>query len=90
MLLSTKMLVKILRLIIDSYVRQSTRISWDKVYTNYLQLLNGVNHGGVLSAKLFTLYIDGSFTELKQSGYGYHINILMHMTLFYHALALEG
>ena len=28
---STKMAVKILKLIIDSYVRQSTRISWDNV-----------------------------------------------------------
>ena len=66
--------VKILRLIIDIYVGQSTRISWDNVYclyTNYLQLLNGVKQGGVLSAKLFTLYIDGFFTE---SGYGCHIN----------------
>ena len=74
LLLSTKMPVKMIRLIIDSYVRQSTRISWDNVYTNYFQLLNGVKQGGVLSAKLFTLYIDGLFTELKQSGYGCHIN----------------
>ena len=37
-------------------------------------MLNGVKPGGVLSAKLFTLYIDGLFTELKQSGYGCHIN----------------
>ena len=43
-------------------------------YTNYFQLLNGVKQGGVLSAKLFTLYIDGLFTEIKQSGYGCHIN----------------
>ena len=28
----------------------------------------------VQSAKLFTLYIDGLFIELKQSGYGCHIN----------------
>ena len=80
----------------SSYVRQSTRISWDNVYTNYFQLLNGVKQGGVLSAKLFTLYIDGLFTELKQSGYECHINntymgaLFMQMTLFYHALALEG
>ena len=69
LLLSRKMSVKILRLIIDSYVRQSTRISWDNVYNNNFQL-----QGGVLSANLFTLYIDGLFTELKQSGYGCYIN----------------
>ena len=74
LLLFTKMHVKIHRLIIDSYVSQSNRISWDNVYTNYFQLLNGVKQGGVLSAKLFTLYIDSLFTVLKQSGYGCHIN----------------
>ena len=43
-------------------------------YTNYFQLLNGVKQGGMLSAKLITLYIDGIFTESKQSDYGCHIN----------------
>ena len=74
LLLSTKMHVKILRLMLDSYVRPSARILRDNVATNYFQLLNRVKQGGVLSAKLFTLYIDGLFTELKQSGYGCHIN----------------
>ena len=58
-------------------------MSWDNVYTNYFQLLNGVKQGGVLSAKLFTLYIDGLFTELKQSGYGCHINNTYMGALFY-------
>ena len=75
--------VKILRLKVDSYVGQSTRISWDNVYTNYFQLLYGVMQGGVLSAKLFTVYIDGLFTELKQSGYGCHINSTYMGTLCY-------
>ena len=45
------------------------------MYTrNYFQLLNGVKQGGVLSAKLLTLYINGLDYELKLSGYGYHIN----------------
>ena len=61
LLLSTKMSVKIPRLIIDSYMLDmwSTRISRDNVYTNYFQFLNGVKQEGVLSAKLFTLYNDG-------------------------------
>ena len=83
LLLSTKMPVKILRLVLDSYVRQSARISRDNVYTNYFQLLNRVKQGVVLSAKLFTLYIDGLFTELNQSGYGCHINNTFMGALFY-------
>ena len=59
LLMSTKMPVKILRLIIDSYVRQSTRISWDNVYTNYFQLLNRVKQGGgcLRSCLLYTLMV---------------------------------
>ena len=44
------------------------------MYALYVRLLNGVKQGGVLSAKLFTLYLDGLFTELKQSGYGCDTN----------------
>ena len=61
LLRSTNMSVKILRLIIDIYVRQNARIFWDTIYTHYFQLVNGVKQGGVLSAKLFTGYIDGRF-----------------------------
>ena len=52
-------------------------------YTNYFQLLNRVKQGGVLSVKLFTLYIDILFTELKQSGYGCHINNTYMGALYY-------
>ena len=89
--LSTKMPVTIFRLIIDSNVRQSVRISWNVVYTNYFQLLSGVKQGGVLSAKLFTLYIDDKVIDFT---YNYIILLwvcyLMPMTIFYHALALVG
>ena len=44
------------------------------MYTHNIQLLNGVKQGDVLSAKLFSLYIDGFYIELKQSCYGCHIN----------------
>ena len=70
------MSLNILRFIIDTYVKQSARISWENVYTNYFQLLNSVKQGGVLSAELLrpTLYIDSLSTKMKHSGYECHIN----------------
>ena len=81
------MYVKILRLIIVSYVRQSARILWDMSTliifscTIVNKVWSKARH--VLSAKLFTLYIHGLFTELKQSGYRCHINNTSMGTLSY-------
>ena len=60
--------------IVNRFMYRALEFHGIMYYTNYFQLLNGVKQGGVLSAKLFTLYIDGIFTEIKQSGYGCHIN----------------
>ena len=48
----------IIRLIIDSYVRQVSRISWGSYLSGYFSLSNGVKQGGVLSPILFTIYVD--------------------------------
>lgn len=64
----------IIRLIVNSYLRQESRASWGSHMSNYFSLLNGVKQGGVISAILFTLYIDGLLLRLKESGYGCHIN----------------
>ena len=57
--------------------------------TMYTQIIfYGVKECGVLSAKLFTLYIDNIFTELKQLGYGRHINHIYMGALSYYILLL--
>ena len=47
-------------------------MKYSYVYS-YFQLANSVKQGGVLSAQLFTLFIDKLLLDLKQSGYGCHI-----------------
>lgn len=64
----------IIRLIFDSYTRQKTCTSWDNVKSEYFDTSNGVKQGGVLSAILFSLYIDPLLMKLQESGYGCHIN----------------
>ena len=63
----------IIRLILNSYIRQETRVSWGIHMSSYFRLANGVKQGGVISAQLFTLYIDKLLLDLKKSGYGCHI-----------------
>ena len=76
LLLSKHVPIIVLRLLLNSYVRQCARVSWNNFMSNYFVLSNGVKQGGVLSPRLFTLYIDNLLILLKESGYGCHINFL--------------
>ena len=64
----------IIRLLMDSYVRQEARVIWNSCHSTYFRLMNGVKQGGVLSPTLFNLYIDRLLITLKNSGLGCHIN----------------
>ena len=55
-------------MLLDCYIRQESRASWSSYYTNYFTMFNGVKQGGgVLSAILFTLYLDKLLIRLKNS-----------------------
>ena len=64
----------IVRIIVNSYIRQKARVSWGSYTTQYFDLCNGVKQGGVISAIFFTLYIDSLLIKLEESGYGCHMN----------------
>ena len=55
----------VIRLLIDSYVRQQACVSWNGFKSNYFILQNGVKQGGVLSPILFTMYIDNLLIKLN-------------------------
>ena len=73
-LLSKKLPICIIRMLLDCYVRQESRASWSSYYTDYFTMSNGVKQGGVLSAILFTLYLDKLLIRLKNSNIGCSIN----------------
>ena len=52
-----------IRLIVDSYVRQVSRVSWGNHLFQYFELSNGVKQCGVLSPILFNIYIDKLLLE---------------------------
>ena len=56
--LSKNMHPLVLRLLVNCYLYQKARVSWDNHLSQYFTLENGVKQGGVLSPNLFTGYID--------------------------------
>ena len=73
-LLQRNINVYCIRLIVDSYVRQISRVSWGNHLSQYFELSNGVKQGGVLCPILLNIDIDKLLLKLKGSGYGCHIN----------------
>ena len=61
-------------MLLECYIRQESRASWSSYYTDYFTMFNGVKQGGVLSAILFTLYLDKLLIRLKNSNIGCSIN----------------
>ena len=64
----------IVRLLLDSYIRQELCINWDNYKSQYFTVSNGVKQGGVLSPILFTLYIDDLLIQLQKSNLGCNFN----------------
>ena len=75
-LLSKQVPAFISRDLLDSYIRQMSRALWNRCCSPYFAMSNGVKQGGVLSAILFTIYIDKLLVKLKRSGLGCRIGTL--------------
>ena len=73
-LISRKLPAFIIRVLFDSYSRQQSRAMWNSCYTDYFYMSNGVKQGSVLSAILFTIYIDSLLILLRDFGVGCKIN----------------
>ena len=62
-----------LRIIMDLYICQNLRATWNAVISTNFSVSNGVRKGGVLSPILFNVYIDELLLRLKQHDFGGHI-----------------
>ena len=49
-------------------------VKWGKVTSAYFNVSNGVRQGGVLSPKLFAIYVDDLSYELNLCKSGYYID----------------
>ena len=64
----------LIRLVFDSYIRQEVCATWNKQTSEYFTMENGVKQGGVISPIFFIIYIDPLLLQLRNSGYGCHLN----------------
>ena len=57
-MIDSKMPLIIVRIILFWYQSQLVCVQWDKAASNFFRMSNGVRQGGILSPKLFTLYMN--------------------------------
>ncbi len=63
----------VLRLLLYMYTQQKLQVKWGSHISHQFAATNGVKQGGVLSPILFSVYMDGLFDRLKDSGVGCHM-----------------
>ena len=69
-LVKRKLPAMVLRLFLNSYCSQVSRVNWNHTRSASFEVLNGVKQGGILSPFLFCVYIDGLLQRLKESRVG--------------------
>ena len=73
-MIKKKVPIVIVRVIAFWYQSQPMCIKWGKANSDYFNVSNGVRQGGVLSPKLFAIYIDDLSNELALCKSGCYIN----------------
>ena len=61
------------RLLLNMYTNQKLQVKWNSYISPKFEVTNGVRQGGVLSPRLFSVYVDELLEKLKISGAGCHI-----------------
>lgn len=75
-LMDKKMSPLVLRLLLFMYTNQCLIVRWGAQFSDRFNVCNGVKQGGVLSPILFSVYMDGLFGKLEESGIGCRIGNL--------------
>ena len=65
-LLKRNLPLGIVRLLLDSYTRQQACTVWDQQKSSFLNITNGVKQGGVISPRMFTIYIDQLLLKIEK------------------------
>ena len=72
-----------LRIIMFLYLNMRSRCQWRGSFSEYFDVLTGTKQGGVISPRIFTLYVDDLIARLRKRGIGCHIIELFIACLFY-------
>ena len=69
-LIARKIPPVMLRLILEMYRKQTANVRWNNKISKLFQISNGVKQGAVLSPRLYCIYIDELFKELRRQKSG--------------------
>ena len=83
LLLERGLPIPFLRVLLDTYKRQTVSVTWNSVKSDIFNVKNGVRQGAILSAVLFTVYIDELLLRLQKQQIGCHIDGLYVGALAY-------
>ena len=72
-----------LRILIYWYLNIASRCKWNGEFGEYFSVLTGVKQGGVLSPRLFAIYVDDLIKKLRARGIGCHIIEMFVACLFF-------
>ena len=62
-----------LNVIMYWYLNMSSVVKWNNTFSRSFRVLTGVRQGGILSPRLFVIYIDDLLVALRKSGVGCHL-----------------
>ena len=73
LLLDRKLPTVCIRLLVNMYTTQVTRVEWNGVCSTYFSFRNGIKQGRVISPVLFCVYVDGLLKLLSDAKVGCYI-----------------
>ena len=77
--------------IIFWYSNLASAVKWNGIYSRYFRVTSGVRQGGILSPRIFVLYVDDLLGKLRSSGAGCHVmDIFVGAIMYADDLALFG
>ena len=72
-----------LKLMMFWYLNMKSRCIWRNVYSDYFDVLTGTKQGGVLSPRIFSMYMDALIKRLENRGIGCYIMSIFLACLLY-------
>ena len=71
------------KVVIVLFSNQDFIVKWNNLHSNSFKMTNGVHQGGILSPRLFAVYVDALSKSLNQSIVGCHFYSIFVNHLFY-------
>ena len=82
-LLQRNIPVYIVRILAEWYSSQQLCVRWGSIFSGFFSVTNGVRQGGILSPRLFNLYIDNLSKKLMNTKSGCNVAGMMINHLIY-------